>query len=66
MNKPINVVITYKGKLYRNTIINYKILNDNYTIILPKYKNCQYYSLGYFKRMTQNTIKWEELEWLPK
>ncbi len=60
--EPLKVVIYYKGKLYRNIITNYQILSDNYTIILPKYKNKQYYSDYYYLRMTNGTGKWEELQ----
>jgi|ETNmetMinimDraft_8_1059916.scaffolds.fasta_scaffold227264_2 hypothetical protein len=66
MNKPLEVVITYKNVTYRDIITNYKILDDNYTTILPKYKGCRYYSFDYFRRLTQDTIKWEDLKWLQK
>ena len=62
--KPIKVVVDYKGKLYRNIITKYKKLSDNYTTILPKYRNCQYYSEDYMRRMTQDTVNWKDLEML--
>ena len=62
--KPIEVVVSYRGKMYRDEITNYE--TDGWSIELPKYKGNQYYSGMYYQRMTQGTGKWEDLPLLKK
>ncbi len=67
LQKPIEVVVNYRGKMYRDEITNYEKLDrSGYSIKLPKYKGNQYYSGMYYQRMTRGRGKWEDLPQLKK
>jgi len=62
-NKPIQTVILIDNKLFRYYLRYYK--NCNHIIELPKLNNTQkFFSFGYVSRITDNSIKWNQLPWL--